>query len=259
MSEIIEKIKNNEIPREKIIRNVIIAVIVIIVVIICLLHINSDYKYIFDFKLGGVVITGYKIDPLDIPTDFEIPSHIYGMRVKGIGKRAFYGYDFTKVTLPDGLVKIGNYAFEWCDRLEEINIPDSIKIIGKGAFTNCHNIKSIYIPDGVTRISAFTFNICYSLKEIRIPDSVESIGVGAFSGCRNLEEIKVPYGVELLNQDVFSGCSNLETVILPDTIVYISPGGSSFRYCKNAVVIYKGVKYKVSDDKQMDLLYDAIY
>ena len=143
--EIIEKIKNKEIPRKKIIKNMIIAVIGVIVVIICLLHINSDYKYIFDFKLGGVVITGYKIDNIDTPTDFEIPSHIYGMKVKGIGKRAFYGYDFTKVTLPDGLVKIGDWAFEWCAYLEEINIPDSVKTIGEGAFSCCSKIKSIFL------------------------------------------------------------------------------------------------------------------
>ncbi len=247
--EIIQKIKNNEIPRKKIIKSAIIAVIGIIVVIICLLHINSDYKYIFDFKLGGVVITGYKIDPLDTPTDFEIPSHIYGMRVKGIGKRAFYGYDFTKVTLPDGLVKIGDWSFEWCAYLEEINIPDSVKTIGEGAFSCCSKIKSIYIPDGVTSIEMYTFNSCGNLKEIRIPDSVQNIGAGAFQTCRSLEEIHIPYGVTTIYTDTFRGCTNLKTITLPDTVTDVPPAGSAFD--ENTVIIYKGKAYRMSNYKEM--------
>ena len=65
--------------------------------------------------------------------------------VKFIENKAFMGLSITKVSLPNGLSKIGKEAFKNCKMLQEINLPDSI-IIEQEAFCNCINLKNVIIP-----------------------------------------------------------------------------------------------------------------
>ena len=52
-----------------------------------------------------------------------------------IGRCAFYGLKFVrKVTLHEGLVTIGDYAFNACRLLKEIEIPSTVTAIGLDAF-----------------------------------------------------------------------------------------------------------------------------
>ena len=55
--------------------------------------------------------------------------------VKVVGERAFYGLNITKVTFPEGLIKIEKEAFMDCKMLKEANIPSSVKV-GSYAFCN---------------------------------------------------------------------------------------------------------------------------
>ena len=58
--------------------------------------------------------------------------------VTAIESRAFHGcYDLRKVTLPEGLLSIGSYAFSFSSMHGEqltVNLPDSLEYIGRGAF-----------------------------------------------------------------------------------------------------------------------------
>lgn len=62
--------------------------------------------------------------------------------------------------VPQGITKIGEYAFYGCNKLKNITIPVTVLSIGKCAFQRCTG-----------------------LKELTIPDSVEDIGVRAFANC----------------------------------------------------------------------------
>ena len=46
-------------------------------------------------------------------------------------------WGFEKVVLPQGLIKIGDYAFYTCRSLKSIVIPSSVSDIGKWAFYHC--------------------------------------------------------------------------------------------------------------------------
>ena len=48
--------------------------------------------------------------------------------------------DIVKADIPDGVVAIGDHAFDNCKHLESINIPDSVTSIGASAFKNCGNL-----------------------------------------------------------------------------------------------------------------------
>jgi hypothetical protein len=61
-----------------------------------------------------------------------------------IGNSAFEGCTSLKrITLPDTTEKIGNEAFKGCDSLTEISIPSSVKTMGVSVFDNPN--LSIYI------------------------------------------------------------------------------------------------------------------
>ena len=69
-------------------------------------------------------------------------------------------------TVPDGVEKIGSYAFYGCDSLTSVAIPDSVTGIEKEAFFSCRNLKRATIGSGVTSIGEDAFYYCNSLKDI---------------------------------------------------------------------------------------------
>ncbi len=57
--------------------------------------------------------------------------------VEAIKADAFRGSDLLQITLPEGLLKIGDRAFADCKDLDTVNFPESLKIIGEEAFAGC--------------------------------------------------------------------------------------------------------------------------
>ena len=83
-------------------------------------------------------------------------------------------------TIPLGVTRIGEEAFERRNDIISIDIPTSVSEIGFGAFYNCRFLTSITIPHSVSVIGDFTFSGCTSLKSINIPTSVSQISENAF-------------------------------------------------------------------------------
>ena len=93
------------------------------------------------------------------------------------------------ITIPDGIRKIGNRAFEDCSGLTSVVIPDCVTSIGNRAFYGCENLTSVTIGNGVTTIGESAFEGCRSLTSVTIPDSVTSIGDSAFWNCSSLTNV----------------------------------------------------------------------
>ncbi len=96
------------------------------------------------------------------------------------------------LVIPDGVTKIGDYAFEYCSGLTSITIPDSVTSIGDYAFYGCS--AEIIWGDNpqITKIESYTFS-GYQGISVTIPDSVTSIGSSAFEGCTSLTSITIPF------------------------------------------------------------------
>ena len=112
-------------------------------------------------------------------------------------------------TIPNGVTRIGDYAFYGQSRLTDITIPESVTNIRKYAFADCSNLANITIPEQVTEIGEYIFSNCTALTAIIIPEGVTSIEGWSFCGCSNLKTIVLPKSLKRTGLSAFAECSEL--------------------------------------------------
>ena len=157
--------------------------------------------------------------------ELYIPSSLGNCPVTSIGDYAFHGFDVTRVTIPDSVTNIGNFAFEYCHILSSLIIPTgSITRIGARAFLDCWSVTNVMIPDSVTSIGWGAFWGCSGLKSVTIGNSVASIGERMFANCRNLTDVKIPDSVTSIGIFAFSDCSVLTNVTIGNGVTNIEFG-----------------------------------
>ncbi|MBQ6336115.1 MAG: leucine-rich repeat protein [Ruminococcus sp.] len=79
--------------------------------------------------------------------EVTVPNDYGGYPITAINSYAFAGNTtLTKVTLSEGITKIGDGAFMQCRNLIAVEIPDSVTEIGETAFSGCNNLV-IYVKN----------------------------------------------------------------------------------------------------------------
>ena len=78
-------------------------------------------------------------------------------------------------TVPDGVTRIGNWAFQNNINLGSVTMPNSVTNIGERAFSDCTSLTNVTIPDSVNTVGAYGFSSCTSLPSATIPTSVTNI------------------------------------------------------------------------------------
>lgn len=106
--------------------------------------------------------------------------------------------------VPDGVCKIGEFAFENQEWLKKIILPESVNILGTGAFSGCRKLEDIRLPSGI--------------KEI--PDSGAYRGAGVFAGCGKLKSITLPEKLNYLGSFAFYE-SGLRSIALGENLEQI--------------------------------------
>ena len=132
--------------------------------------------------------------------------------LKKIGYGAFQqGYTRIVNFAPGTSIEsLGNYIFDKCSRLEEVNnLPQNLKTIPDYMFNGCYELKSLVLPEGVTTIGREAFKNCKKLASMNLPTSVTTIGEDAFNRCYEWDgEVSIPLVTDL-SKNAFVECKKL--------------------------------------------------
>ena len=85
-----------------------------------------------------------------------------------------------QVEIPEGVKKIGNYAFSNCCELEEIILPKSLENISHNAFRGCDKLKKIINKSDIDLDNSFFEEIPESLLIINdktLDDIIEDCSI----------------------------------------------------------------------------------
>ena len=116
----------------------------------------------------------------------------------------------------ENIESIGNFAFENCTNLTEIQFNDKIKSIGDTSFGRT-GIKEIVIPNSIERIYPYAFFDCNKLETVILGKNVKDIYLGTFNDCNNLKTVTILSNYEIKATSTsyyqtFSRCSSLQTI-----------------------------------------------
>lgn len=221
-------------------------------------------------KKGVEVIASFAFDSTQV-THIKLPNTVKILEPYAL-LRAHY---LESVNLPDSIINIGKYAFQYCGGLgkglKRIVLPKHLHHLNENAFFGCDGLKKLKIRgDFMWKASWQNDNPFYytkSLVEIKntnpnfkvengmlmsvdgkilfrcvnegkrvaVKDGVEIIAQGAFCGRDRMEEVILPNSLKMICVYAFSGCKLIDNVVLPEGVEYI--GIESFSFCPNLKTI----------------------
>ena len=191
----------------------------------------TETTYIAEEKESGTVKEGngtytlYKTyaeltDYSGTEKEVSLPARVGGLPVLKIGKEAFiYNETLEKITLPEGLVVIGQSAFDKCRNLKTVVFPVSLEIVGDFSF-RASGITSAVFADGLYSIGKYAFQDT-PLTSVTVPDSCSFYGKYAFSGTK-LTEAVIPVRVTSLGDRIYTNCDAMITAVIPRTVTDIN-------------------------------------
>lgn len=194
---------------------------------------NAVYeKWEFSYEVSGL-----DIEEKTVSLEYYIPSKASGV-----------------ITLDAEVNMIGDYAFYYCDNVQEVHASELLSVGTKafagtdirvfdfkgdcafydGAFYNCRKLEEIDLKN-VTYIATAAFQNCTSLKSVTLSDGLFVLDGHAFANT-GIEEISVSGNDIWLGEGVFQGCENLKRAVLGDGVYYVSM--NTFLNCPKLETVY---------------------
>jgi len=124
-------------------------------------NVIEQFSWLFDsYELAGVETVPTSLTTLIINAGTVIPDRFFD----NSGHNEYAG--ITSITLPAGVIKIGNNAFYGCTSLTNIEFPASLTEIGTCAFQGCTGLTTIEFPANLTKIGTNAFYGCTALTNV---------------------------------------------------------------------------------------------
>lgn len=162
--------------------------------------------------------------------------------IREIGNETFKQSKLTKLTINEGVTRIGEMAFAWSD-ITEINFPKSLKELGASTFYGCKHLSHIDLSNtALTVIPKECFTLS-SITTILLPTKLNQIGTQAFLLTSKLSEVTLPNGTQQLGKEAFRE-SGISKVSLPNSICSLSD--RTFYYCTTLERVETFGSYAVS-------------
>lgn len=141
--------------------------------------------------------------PLVVPETYD------GYTVTAVDYMGLANSDFTSISLPETITKMGGCALE-CAQLTSFRFPSKLTSIGSGVMWSCMYLESVTLPPLLTEIPQEAFYYCQSLRSVTIPDKVTTIRASAFETCRSLTSVTLPLSVTKIEYRAFdTDCSDV--------------------------------------------------
>ena len=174
-----------------------------------------------------VMVTSYSGT---LPDNVFIPEYYNGCIVNKIEVNAFRDNTTIKsLTLPWGVIEIGESAFQGCTNLEQVNVKTYERIsIGNSAFEGCTALKKIASPyNAPTKVYSRAFQGTKALTSFELfVDGYIGSEAFSYSGIKHISQFQ-PFELKI-EAKAFKG-SKIETVYLDAGILTI--GESAFEDC----------------------------
>ncbi|MBP5289758.1 MAG: leucine-rich repeat domain-containing protein [Clostridia bacterium] len=157
-------------------------------------------------------------------TALRLPDAVSGYAVTGIANGAFQGLAVTELTLPGGLLRMGDTAFRQSG-IKSLTLPDSLAQVGEDAFDGCRALKEVRFGKGLTEIPLGMFYGCVSLEEVVLPEGVTRVGEEAFSKCDALKKVTLPATLREIGPYAFWSTGTEDLVFaIPESVAAIGAG-----------------------------------
>lgn len=189
----------------------------------------------------------YKLTTVTIPSSVSYNKVSYS--VTGIDDWIFGDncYQLESVSLPNSLIRIGEYAFSGCRSLTNVDIPNSVTEIGQYAFGEVPNVtysgSASGAPWGAHCLNGYVEGrlvykdksktdllICSYAEtgDVVIPEGVVSIADEAFYSCR-IARVTIPSSVTSIGESAFSNCRDMTRLTINNSAASI--GDRAFLWC----------------------------
>ncbi|MEI0702606.1 leucine-rich repeat domain-containing protein [Brachyspira intermedia] len=155
-------------------------------------------------EIGISIFVHTKVKNISLPNGLKI-----------INDNAFSMSDIENIDIPDSVIRIGEYVFASCYKLQSVKLSENLSVIDKFTFSDCPALKTITIPESVTSIEDLAFYACSGAENIMFEGTnpkLTTIGDSAFGYCRKLTTITIPATVISIVDLVFSTCESLTSI-----------------------------------------------
>ncbi len=147
-----------------------------------LTSIEVDAANGFYTSKSGVLFNKAESTLLQYPSGLNATTYTIPASVSSIGVVAFLKSRLSEITIPSGVLSLGDDAFAYSTSLASVTIADGSQLssIGHGAFYGATALSSIALPATTTSISAYAFYGATSLNNFEFLGNAPSIGNNAF-------------------------------------------------------------------------------
>ena len=209
----------------------------------------SNLQYLTDSEYGTtekktLMVNGTTLASTSV---LEIPNGVVS-----IPRYAFnYFTNVTKIKIPKSVSEIRDYAFAG-SYLKEITVPSTVGKVGYCAFKGCTSLQTAILSNSGD-IDFSAFNDCTALQTVTLNNN-GNIGSWAFLGCTSLKTASLNNNGNI-GTSMFEGCTALQTVTLNNSGTI---GYHAFKDCValtrvNIGAKVKGFEYHYSDGGFLDV------
>lgn len=195
-----------------------------------------------DWTTIGLMKDAFSIDMSgataeEIPNEMFRRSNFYFLHsiklpqgIKRIGDYAFYESDIEgDIVIPNTVESIGRHAFD-LTKINSVSMGDNIKEVNEYAFSGCFFLENANWPATLPTIPEYCFYVCFNLRTFEIPEGITEIGMRAFHSCR-LFNARIPSTIKRIYYDAFWDTAT-DQIVIPENA---EVNWHAFGHCNNLV------------------------